>query len=97
MSMSNHPLNVLRLQSVEHVPEVFTVRGMATRELVRQICHELRVVFEVLEQGFDSEFWVPGHADEANILEFEKLLFVSKHALEEVFVHHHVWREVQLH
>lgn len=69
---------------------------VSTRELFRQICHELRVVFEVLEQGFDSEFWVPGHADEANILEFEKLLFVSKHALEEVFVHHHIRWEVQL-
>ena len=67
MSMGNHPLNVLRLQGVEHVPEVFTVRGMSTRELVRQICHELRVVFEMLEQGVDGELWIPWDVNEADI------------------------------
>ena len=95
-SMSNYFAHILRVESIENVEEVLSVRRMTLGILIRKVHHEDRIILEVGEEFLDRELLILWYVDHLDIRQFEELLLVSKNCSKEVFVHHNFWRKIEL-
>ena len=95
--MSDYLAHILRVESIENVEEVLSVRRMTLGILIRKVHHEDRIILEVGEEFLDRELLILWYVDHLDICKFEELLLVCKNCSEEVFVHHDFWRQVELH
>ena len=95
-SMSNYFAHILRVESIENVEEVLSVRWMTLGILIREVHHEDRIILEVREEFLDRELLILWYVDHLDIRKFEELLLVSKNCSEKVFVHHDFWRKIEL-
>ena len=95
--MSDYLAHILRVESIENVEEVLSVRGMTLGILVWEVHHEDRIILEVGEEFLDRELPILWYVDHLDICKFEELLPIGKNCSEKVFVHHDFWREIELH
>ena len=95
--MSNYFAHILRIESIENIEEVLSVRRMTLGILIRQVHHEDRIILEVREEFLDRELLILWYVDHLDIRKFEELLLISKNCYEKVFVHHDFWRKIELH
>ena len=96
-SMSNYFAHILRVESIENVEEVLSVRRMTLGILIRKVHHEDRIILEVWEEFLDRELLILWYVDHLDIRQFEELFLVCKNCSEKVFVHHDFWRKIELH
>ena len=94
--MSNYFAHILRIESIENVEEVLSVRRMTFGILIRKVHHEDRIILEVGEELLDRELLILWYVDHLDICKFEELLLVCKNCSEKVFVHHDFWRKIEL-
>ena len=96
-SMSNYFAHILRVESIENVEEVLSVRRMTLGILIREIHHEDGIILEIGKKFLDRELLILWNVDHFDFRKFEELLLISKNCSEKVFVHHDFWRKIELH
>ena len=94
--MSDYLAHILRVESIENVKEVLSIRGMTLGILIRKVHHEDRIILEVGEEFLDRELLILWNVDHFDFRKFEELLLIGKNCSEEVFVHHDFWRKIEL-
>ena len=95
--MSNYFAHILRVESIEHIEEVLSIRRMSLGKVVWKILHELGILHEMREEVLYRELLILWYIDELHIDKFEELLLISKNCSKKVFVHHDFWRKIELH
>ena len=90
-------LQVGRLESVNQVEEVLSIRNSSLRHLRWEEPHELLVRLKHWPQFDDGKFIVLRNGDSFDLVQTQKRLFFNEDLFEEIFVEHPVWRQVQLH
>ena len=92
----DEPLHVLRLQRVEHVPEVLALGQPAVGRGVRHVQHEGLVALHERPELLHRELVVPRHADLDDLAELEQFLVLHQQLFHEISVEHLLRRDVEL-
>ena len=94
--MLDEPLNVLRLQRVEHVPEVLTLWQPSVESWIRHVKHEDCILLHEQPELLHGEFVIPRDAAVNDLAELEQLLILDKKLFHKVSVKHLFRRHVEL-
>ena len=89
-------LDILWIQSMQDVEEVWAVWVAAFGQAIGKVGHQLGVLFEAAVDVDDAELVILRHLNELDITECQQLLVLGKDLSEEVLVQHAVWRDVEL-
>ena len=95
--MLDNLVQVVMLESVDHVEEIVPVRHSSLRQLLREVLHQLLVRPHHRPQLDDRELVVHGNGDAPDLIQTQERFFTGEDLLEEVFVEHPVGRQVELH
>ena len=87
---------VVRVDGVEDVEEVLTMRSFVFRVLVWEIAVHDRIVFELWPQCLRGQLLIMRHFDDVHLVLLQQLLLAGQHILEEVLVDEWLWWQVEL-
>ena len=85
--MADESLGIIKHERIHHIEKVRTVREAALRELVREVQHEVIVLFHVWPQVNHGQLIVHRNIHSLHLVEAHQLFIPLQHLLEEVFVH----------
>lgn len=92
----HHLFEILWVEGVEDIEEVFSWRRLAGRVLVRQVRHHPGVLLQIRVQGLHRDLLVVGHLDLLDLGLQQELLLAHEDILQEVFVDEVLGRQVKL-
>ena len=95
--MFDQLLEVLSVESVEHVEEVVAIWNSILCHLCRKESHELLVLLQHWPDLDHSQLIVERHTDSLDLIESKQFFVVSEDFFEEIFVEHILGRQIQLH
>ena len=97
MSVLDQFLHVVCVEGVHNVPEVLSVGHSSLRQLAWKEPHEGLVVLHHGPKRGHSQLIVEGNVYASDFVQRQKVLLFFQDFFEEVFVHHVLGRQVQLH
>ena len=89
-------LHVIVMNSIEYIPKVRALRHSTINSDIRDELHELRIVLEFWQELLHWQLVVVRHTHPFYFTEREHWLLLREYHLDEVFVDHFIWRDIEL-
>ena len=96
IGMLDHLREIIATQSVENCEKVISTWTLLSWVAVREVLHQLLILYEEWIYGLDREFVELGDVDESAFSYGHQLLLIVEDLLQEVLVAHLIWRSVEL-